>query len=141
MPALILAAAILALLAGSGFYVVHQMRASDRAEIESLTSVAQHNAEQVARERAQAARYAEVARKATDAHGERERALRAQIAALEAAQETSDEEGAEDDPAGECTAGTLVLRWPEDGGEDGDTDVSDDAAAGGLRPLRKALDH
>ena len=127
---------VLVLVSGTVLYVVHGLRAADRAEIESLATVADHNAEQVRRERASAARYAAIAQEAGEQRSARERSLQRQLDALRAAQEATPNETNDADPDGAVCPVHCELRWrPQDGGGGGALGVPADTAPDGVRPV------
>ena len=85
----LLAAAVIAVcVAASGWYVIHQIRKGDAAEIAALADVANRNADAVQREKALKAALAAKNETLALAQGQREKALEGRLAALREARET-----------------------------------------------------
>ena len=103
---LLAALGIAVTVAGSGWYLLHELRRGDAAEIQALADVADRNAEAVRRERASAASYAANASKATKEQADAHRRTQDALDALRAQWDAK----ATDDPCRLCT-----LDWPAGG--------------------------
>ena len=119
----LVAAAIIAVcVTAGGWYVIHGLRAADRAEVEQLAAVAERNAEAARRERQQAALSARLTEEATRTGAERERRLRSRLDALRGAYDDATQDDGAD--AGVCPV-HCELRW----------ESNEDGAGGGAAPV------
>ena len=101
-----LAGGIIIAVLSAGGWAVHTLRAADRAEINALHEVAEHNRTVMEREKRQAAVSARLAAEAADANTEARSRLRERLRGLERANR-------EEPATGECPA-DCRLRWQAD---------------------------
>ena len=105
---LVAAAVISVCVAGSGWYVIHQIRKADAIEIQQLAAVAEANRAAAQRERAQAALSGRLREEATREHAEAQKSLQGDLARLQAQWDARPD----DDPCRLCQ-----LTFTTDGGE------------------------
>ena len=108
---LVAAAVITVAVAGSGWYILHGLRAGDAREIEALSNVIDRTNAVRARERAQAASLAAETATLAQGHLKRQKALQADLAALRGAYDDAIRDA--DDTPGVCPVDCRLL-WGTD---------------------------